>query len=73
MQAEGSTKRREFSDEQELVIMSRSNSMMEAESNSANLSDNVNPPSLIAGTLPKGLMAAILHNQKFRSCYHLSN
>jgi hypothetical protein len=72
-QAEGSTKRREFSDEQELVIMSRSNSMMEAESNSANLSDNLNPPSSIAGTCPKGLMAAILHNQKFRSCYHLSN
>jgi hypothetical protein len=33
----------------------------------------VNPPSSIAGTCPKGLMAAILHNQKFRSCYHLSN
>jgi hypothetical protein len=57
----------------ELVIMSRSKSMMKAESNSANLSDNVNPPSSIAGTFPKGLMAAILHNQKFRSCYHLSN
>jgi hypothetical protein len=67
-----SKKRRDFSDER-LVTISRRISMLKAESNSANLSDNVNPPSSIAGTCPKGLMAAILHNQKFRSCYHLSN
>ncbi len=67
-----SKKRKDFSDER-LVIISRRKSMLEVESNNANLSDNVNPPSSIAGTCPKGLMAAILHNQKFRSCYHLSN
>jgi ABC-type molybdate transport system substrate-binding protein len=67
-----SKKRKDFSDER-LVIISRRKSMLEVESNNANLSDNMNPPSSIAGTCPKGLMAAILHNQKFRSCYHLSN
>jgi hypothetical protein len=65
--------RGEISLMKELAIISRRKSMLEAESNSANLSDNVNPPSSIAGTCPKGWMAAILHNQKFRSCYHLSN
>jgi hypothetical protein len=65
--------RGEISLMKELVIISRRKSMLEGESNSANLSDIVNPPSSIAGTCPKGLMAAILHNQKFRSCYHLSN
>lgn len=65
--------RGEISLMKELVIISRRKSMLEADSNNANLLDNMNPPSSIAGTCPKGLMAAILHNQKFRSCYHLSN
>jgi hypothetical protein len=57
----------------ELVIIGRRKNMLEADSNNANLSDNVNPPSSIASTCPKGLMIAILHDQKFRSCYNLSN
>jgi hypothetical protein len=51
-----SKKRKDFSDER-LVIISRRKSMLEVESNNANLSDNMNPPSSIAGTCPKGLMA----------------